>query len=112
MKLKLNNTVWTLGIMREKDDPDTWGITHTSKLTINISDGLSLPNAKTTITHEVVHAYLFSHGFTQPTHETAMLFSEEQTCDFIAMNIDNIMDASRKVYQWYLKETKKGKKAE
>ena len=110
MKIRLNNTVWTVGFL-DDEDKETWGWTITSKLKIQISKELTLPNARSTIVHEIVHALLFSYGFAKETHDINLLFSEEQVCDFIAMNIDNILRASDKVYCWYVSESEKRKKS-
>ena len=51
-------------------------------------------NIKRTITHEVIHAYLYSYGFTNKDN-----FELEQMIEFISHNIKNIEKLTDEVYR-------------
>ena len=86
-----------------KDDIDgCYGVTRFSSLEIKIAVDLHVDVVRTTITHELVHACIESFGYTVPNVDSSMLFSEEQVCDFVAMNLESIYKLSRKLYLYYL----------
>lgn len=102
MKLKINDLEWNLTFVKKNEIEGCYGITRFSSLTIKIATDLHKDIVRTTITHELVHAYLESFGYTPPSIDSALMFSEEQICDFIAMNQDFIMKQSSKVFSIYL----------
>lgn len=86
----INNLEWNIVV--ENSDYDYLGTTSESRLEIHIA---SVPNTqviKRTITHEVVHAYLYSYGFPKKN------FNEEDLCEFIANNLDGISHISNQVF--------------
>ena len=100
MKLRINRTNWNVYLVdRYEDEPGVLGKTSYIKGTIEIVRGMSSEKTKSTIIHEIVHAYLDSYGFELPNVESVMLFSEEQLCEFIAMNGEEIMSIADRVYR-------------
>ena len=100
MKIKINKTNWNVYLVNEfRDEPGVLGKTCYLRGTVEILKGLSDEKMKSTIIHEIVHAYLDSYGFEVPNIESVMLFSEEQVCEFIAMNGEDIIHLSDKIYK-------------
>lgn len=79
-KLKLGETVGD-GLL---------GLTSFDEPTIYIRYQKNRESMFRTLTHELVHAYLFSYGFTNLDDDKK--FSEEFICNFIANNVINILD--------------------
>lgn len=102
MKLNINGLIWKLSFVKKEDIDGCYGITKFSTLEIKIATNLHRDVVRTTITHELIHAYLESLGYTVPNVDSSMLFSEEQVCDFIAMNLDAITKQASKIFLVYL----------
>ena len=102
MKLKINDLIWDLSFVSKEEIDGCYGLTKFSTLEIKIATNLHRDVVRTTITHELVHAYLESLGYTVPSTESPLMFSEEQVCDFIAMNVESLMADSKKVFLVYL----------
>lgn len=86
----INNLEWK--IITEKSDYRYLGLTTEGNLEIHVARVPSIQNIKRTITHEVVHAYLYSYGFPRKK------FDEEDICEFIANNLDTISQISQQVF--------------
>ena len=101
MKIKINGLEWKVYFESSKELPDWWGVTRPGEFTIRLRHDLDKNIVRTTITHELIHAILASYGFTKPSENSDMLFSEEEVCDFIAMNLSTINELTLKVYLEY-----------
>ena len=88
--VRINNLEWK--VVTEPSIYTYLGSTLEGKLEIHIARVPSLQAVKRTIAHEVVHAYLYSYGF--PRNK----YSEEDLCEFIANNIEAILQISRQVF--------------
>lgn len=102
MKIKINNLAWNVVFTTREDINGCYGLTCFSKLEIKLAHDVHQDVVRTTITHEIIHAYIESCGFTTPNVESPMIFSEEQVCDFVAMNLEEINKLSNKLYLYYL----------
>ena len=102
MKIKINNLTWNVGFERRDDLNGCYGFARFSTLEIRIAHDVHKEVVRTTITHEIIHAFIESFGFTTPDTNSTLMFSEEQVCDFIAMNLEEISKQSKKVYLYYL----------
>lgn len=74
-------------------EPGTCGETLMCHNRILINDDLAPEVMKWTITHELVHAYLWSYGF-----DALTTFSHEQVCEFIASYVEEISRDTEIVY--------------
>lgn len=84
---KLNNRRWAIRFipqeaMREGDIGTCWSY----KRTIDIDNSLKKEEARIILAHELAHAFLASGG---DIHQEQ--YNEEKVCDFVAWNIDNII---------------------
>lgn len=59
-----------------------------------------------TIVHELIHAYLFSYGWTKYTYD------EEQICDFISSHIVDLITNANKILLDYNNQQKESKNKE
>ncbi len=107
MKIKINNIAWKIIFEEKISDDNPMGLCRPSRLELHLCTKMAKEAIRTTIIHEVTHAYMFSCGFTKPYSESEMLFSEEQLCDFLAMNIENILSISNYIWDVYLKSLQK-----
>lgn len=90
MKIKIHKDVWKVKLTdagKKKMTPDkdhcNLGLTEYTKLLINIRTGLAESVARSTVIHELVHAFLFSYG-----NEVE---GEEQMCDFFGVHGEEIV---------------------
>lgn len=90
MKIKIHNDFWKIKLTNERKkkmtpDKDHYnlGLTEYSKLLINIRTGLPASVARSTLIHELTHAFLFSYG--------NQVEGEEQMCDFFGVHGDEII---------------------
>jgi len=104
MKITLNGIKWNVSFVMRDEEPDVWGLTVPSRLEIIIRKDLAFDAIRTTVVHEVVHALLFSLGFAKIDGSHELLFSEEQTCDFIAMNIGTIHEIANRILSYMEKK--------
>ena len=91
MKVKIYNDIWKVKLVNadaKKMNPDknhiNFGLTEYAKGKISIRAGLSESVARSTVIHELVHAFLFSYGHT--------VEDEEAMCDFFGIHADEIID--------------------
>jgi len=82
----INGLTWELKIGDNVGD-NLLGITEFNEPKILIKKQENKENMKRVLLHEIVHAYLYSYGLA-PTKDKVM--SEEEICDFIANNLDNL----------------------
>ena len=92
--IKINGLVWNIQIDNNMS-LDYLGCTEYFNQTISINSKVKgNENIKRTITHEVIHAYLYSYGFTNKDN-----FELEQMIEFISHNIKNIEKLADEVYK-------------
>lgn len=96
MNIKIHNDIWKIKLTdgrKKKMSPDkdhfNLGLTEYSKLLINIRTGLSESVARSTIIHELTHAFLFSYG--------NQVEGEEQMCDFFGAHGDEIISLTDQI---------------
>lgn len=104
MKFNINGLEWQLlstepnsDELKLDDDSGATniGLTDYKNLEMYVDNSLNEQVLKRTIIHEVTHAYLFSYGFDA-------LMSEEELCDFISSNAQNILNLSNSLYKRYI----------
>lgn len=90
MKIKIHNDTWNVKLTdgkKKKMTPDensiNLGLCEYEHLIINIRSGLSKSVARSTIIHELVHAFQFSYA--------NKVEGEEQMCDFFGVHGDEII---------------------
>lgn len=90
MKITIHNNVWKVKLVdanKKKMNPSknniNLGLCEFEKCVISIRDGMTRSVTRATVTHELVHAFLFSYGNT--------VEGEEQMCDFFGVHGDEIM---------------------
>lgn len=90
MKIKIHNDIWKVKLTdgnKKKMTPDkdhyNLGLAEYDTLTINIRTGLPESVARSTVIHELVHAFMFSYG--------NQVEGEEQMCDFFGVHGDEII---------------------
>jgi len=92
--IKINGLVWNIQIDNNMS-LDYFGNVDYFEQTININQKIKgNENIKRTIIHEVIHAYLYSYGFTNKDN-----FELEQMIEFISHNIANIQKLADEVYR-------------
>lgn len=94
MKVKIYNDLWKVKLVNadaKKMNPDkdhiNFGLTEYAKGKISIRAGLSESVARSTVIHELVHAFSFSYGF----HLLANEETEESVADFFGTFGDEII---------------------
>jgi len=98
MIVTINNIKWKVLFVNRVDINECYGVTSFPSLQIKIAIDYPKEVIRTTITHEVVHAWLESYGYRE---NDGMLFSEEQVADFIGMNLHNFNELTMKIYLEY-----------
>lgn len=108
MKIKIHNDVWKVKLTnanRKKMTPDkdhyNLGLAEYDKLIINIRTGLSESVARSTIIHELVHAFQFSYG--------NQVEGEEQMCDFFGVHGDEIISLTDQIMKGVIDSADKGR---
>ena len=96
MKVKIYKDIWKVKLTdanKKKMTPDAehcnLGLTEYDKLRINIRTGLSESVARSTVIHELTHAFLFSYG--------NQVEGEEQMCDFFGVHGDDIISLADQI---------------
>lgn len=96
IKIKIYNDIWKVKLVNadaKKMNPDenhiNFGLTEYAKGKISIRAGLSESVARSTVIHELVHAFLFSYGHT--------VEGEEAMCDFFGTHADEIIDLADQI---------------
>lgn len=102
-KLKINGLEWRVKFTHDREElkEDLLGLCVFTQLKIYVADDVDDAVVRTSIIHELVHAYLFSYGFTEAKDTDNLMFSEEQICDFVAMNLISILEMANKLYDAY-----------
>lgn len=102
MKIRIHNDVWKVKLVsenRKKMNPESGsynlGLTEFNKSIINIRSGMSESVTRSTVIHELVHAFLFSYG--------NEIEGEEQMCDFFGVHADEIVALADKVMEGVMK---------
>lgn len=102
MNIKIHNDIWKVKLTdgsKKKMTPDAehynFGLCEYDKQVINIRSGLSKSVARSTIIHELVHAFLFSYGNT--------VEGEEQMCDFFGVHADDILTLTDQIMERVVK---------
>lgn len=102
MKIKIHNDLWKVKLTdgrKKKMTPDkdhyNLGLTEYSKLLINIRTGLPASVARSTVIHELTHAFLFSYA-----NEVE---GEEQMCDFFGVHGDEIITLADQIMEGVVK---------
>lgn len=90
MKVKINKDIWKVKMVRpdkKKMNPSeesyNLGLTEYKENVINIRKGMTKSVTRSTVIHELVHAFLFSYGNS--------VEGEEQMCDFFGAHADEII---------------------
>lgn len=93
MKIKINDFTWDVqAVSREheklktRDDYPCLGITYCGDLSIYINKTLHKELFRSTVIHELLHAYTFSFG----VHLFADEHNEEPIADFVGSHLDQI----------------------
>lgn len=86
MKIKINGFIWTVLFFHRTNEPFD-GQTSESAMTIRINVDQNPQIVKSTIAHELCHAFLDSFGFGSFCKNR---FTLEELCEFVAMNNDKI----------------------
>ena len=93
IKVKIGSRIWEIRFLdQEYMRPKEWGTCWSLKRVIDIDSSLDYEEAKIILGHELVHAYITSFG---KLHKRT--FSEEEVCDFVTWNIDEIMSVRDKI---------------
>jgi len=98
MKTKINNVKYQIlevdkVVFNEEDDKLYFGCCSYEKERIEILSTLSLPKRKSTLAHELTHAYLFENGHTKDA------YTLEDVCDLFGAYAENIVDTVNKCYK-------------
>lgn len=107
MKIKINVLNWEVDFLDGDDErliydgDECFGLTVFSDLHIYIRKDRPKEGVKHVIIHELAHAFLYSYGVHLPIDEEE---TEEATCDFVAMYLDQIYKIANRIYKFYEKE--------
>lgn len=90
MNIRINNDIWEVKMIdsgKKKMNPSkgtiNLGLTEYVKGVINIRKGMTESVTRSTVIHELVHAFIFSYGY--------IVEDEEGMCDFFGSHADRIM---------------------
>lgn len=75
--------------MNPDQDSYNFGLTEYKELLISIMDGRSESVTRSTLIHELVHAFMFSYGHA--------VEGEEAMCDFFGVHADEIIDLTNQI---------------
>ena len=96
MEIKINADTWKIEALDGKDkklNPDSevfnLGLTEYCTNTISIRKGMTASVTRSTVIHELVHAFIFSYGY--------HVEEEEPMCDFFGSQGDSIMELADKI---------------
>ena len=96
MKIKIHNDVWKVKLVdanakKMNPDPDSYnfGLTEYKELLISIMEGRCASVTRSTVIHELVHAFMFSYGHT--------VEGNEAMCDFFGVHADEIIDLTNRI---------------
>lgn len=98
MNIRIHNDIWKVKLTdgsKKKMTPDAehynLRLCEYDKQVINIRSGLSKSVARSTIIHELVHAFQFSYG--------NQVEGEEQMCDFFGVHGDGIINLADQIME-------------
>lgn len=98
MKIKIHNDIWKVEMVDEdakKMNPDenhyNFGLTEYKELLISIMTGRCASVTRSTVIHELVHAFMFSYGHT--------VDNEEAMCDFFGVHGDEIISIANQIME-------------
>lgn len=96
MKIKIHNDIWKVKLTNanaKKLNPDknhlNFGLTEYVEGVIHIREGLNESVARSTVIHELVHAFIFSYGYT--------IEGEEAMCNFFGVHADEIVELTEQI---------------
>ena len=108
MQIKINNDLWRIKLVdgnKKKINPGKgriyMGLCEYEKLTINIRKGMAASVMRSTIVHELVHAFLFSYG--------NRVEGEEQMCDFFGAHGEEIVKFADRIMKEVMSNADKGR---
>lgn len=96
MKIKIANDLWKVKLkdgdskkMHPSKDRINLGLTEYTELVINIRKEMPLSLARSTVIHELVHAFIFSYGYEMD--------SEEAMCNFFGVHANEILELTEQI---------------
>lgn len=96
MKIKIHDDIWKVRMVdsdKKKLNPDSnhinLGLTEYTKGVISIRKGMQKSVTRSTVIHELTHAFLFSYGHT--------VEGEEAMCDFFGVHGDEIISLADQI---------------
>ena len=93
IKVKISSRIWSVRFLKpEQMRESEYGTCWTLKRAIDIDGTLDYEETKIILGHELVHAYLAAFGKLHNKN-----FDEEEVCDFITWNIDDIISVRDKI---------------
>lgn len=101
MIIKINNIPWIVKMVKRDNknmNPTTdemyLGLCNYEASTIRIRKGMTKEVTRQTLIHELVHAFLFSHGIS--------VNGDEAMCDFIGSHADSIIKIANEIMErWW-----------
>lgn len=100
MTITINNFNWTVSFV-PSFDKEKFGTTRYLTQEIQVLDSLSREETRRTITHELIHAFMHSYGFSQIDG-----WDTEVVCDFISTYADSIVKMTDEIMIGLGKEAK------
>lgn len=96
MEFKINADTWKVVVldgehekMHPEQDSYNLGLTEYCENVINIRKGMTASVTRSTVIHELVHAFIFSYGY--------HVEDEESMCDFFASQGTAIMEITEQI---------------
>lgn len=108
MKMNINGYFWQIKFVEENSEKLIYkgekclGICYFEKQKIYINGTLEDKRLKSTIVHELVHAFIYCYDIEIPTDDPDE--AEEVFCDFVGDHIGKIHKLALKIYDSYKKE--------
>lgn len=96
--VKINGLEWDIICVHNKDNKllldglECLGVTYFQEQQIYLNKDTSKKMFRTTVIHELVHAFLFSYGYHLDCNDM-----EEAVCDFLGSNLDRIYRLANKI---------------
>ncbi len=98
LKIKIHNDTWKIKVVdrnKKKMNPGegelNLGLTEYEKNCISIRNGMKRSVTRSTVIHELTHAFLFSYG--------NKVEDEEQMCDFFGVHGDEIVSLADRIME-------------
>ena len=100
VKFKINNHTWSIRLVTYQEDACICGETDYIHNIIDISDDLNRAQMKSTITHELTHAFRWSYGFESDVEyeKVSNAWIEEMIANFVESFGSSIVTLSDKLY--------------